>query len=148
MKKLLFVAVAAVLSLLPFAESQAQNWGIGLRGGFDYGLTVKKYMGANSLDFMGHIHNNGFQVAGLYEWNYGLSHGFNLYYGAGLGLGAWNNADDDMSFGLSVDFIVGVEWKVPNVPLSLSLDWKPAIEILPVTDFYIKGFAFGIKYLF
>ncbi len=149
MRKFLFVAVAAVLSVLPFAKSEAQNWGIGLRGGFDYGLTVKKYMGGNALDFMGHFHNNGVQVAGLYEWNHQLGSGFTLYYGAGLSLGAWEYGDsNEMGFGLGIDGIVGVEWKIPSVPLALSLDWKPSFEILPETDFYIKGFAFGVKYVF
>lgn len=60
MKKLLMAAFVVALSVLPFKASQAQNWGVGLRGGVDYGLTVKKYMGGNALDFTGHFHNHGF----------------------------------------------------------------------------------------
>lgn len=141
-------AFVVALSVLPFKASQAQNWGIGVRGGVDYGLTVKKYMGGNALDFMGHFHNHGFQVAGLYEWNHGLGSGFTLYYGVGLSLGAWDDSHDDMAFGLGIDGIVGVEWQIPGVPLALSLDWKPSFELMPDTDFYFKGFAFGVKYLF
>ena len=53
-----------------------------------------------------------------------------------------------MAFGLDIEGIVGVEWKIPSVPLALSLDYRPAFEILPTTGFYAKGFAFGVKYLF
>lgn len=148
MKKILFVAVVALLSALPFQKAEAQNWGIGVRGGVDYGLTVKKYMGANALDFHGHFHNHGFQISGLYEWNQGLGNGFTLYYGFGACLGAWDNDKDDMSLGLGIDGIIGVEWKIPSAPFALSLDWKPSFELVPETELYFKGFGLGIKYLF
>ena len=78
-----------------------------------------------------------------------MGSGFTLYYGVGAGLGAWNgDGDGDMAFGLDIEGIVGVEWKIPSVPLALSLDYRPAFEILPTTGFYAKGFAFGVKYLF
>ena len=143
MKKFMFMAFVAVLAILPLSNVKAQNWGVGLVGGFDYGIQVKKYMGGNNLDFRGHLHNHGFQVAGLYEWNHDLGSNFTLYYGAGAGLGTWRiSADHDMGFGLDI------EWQIPGVPLALSLDYRPAFEILPSTSFYAKGFAFGIKYLF
>ena len=126
-----------------------ENWAVGLVGGFDYGLQVKKYMGNSSLDFRGVLHCHGFQLAGLYEWNHNLGSNFTLYYGVGAGLGTWRiSADHDMGFGLDIEAIVGVEWQIPGVPLALSLDYRPAFEILPEICFYAKGFAFGIKYLF
>lgn len=149
MKKFMFMAFVAVLAILPLSNVKAQNWGVGLVGGFDYGIQVKKYMGGNNLDFRGHLHNHGFQVAGLYEWNHNLGSNFTLYYGAGAGLGTWRISDEhDMGFGLDIEGIVGVEWQIPGVPLALSLDYRPAFQILPETDPYLKGFAFGIKYLF
>jgi hypothetical protein len=149
MKKFMFMAFVAVLAILPLSNVKAQNWGVGLIGGFDSGIQVKKYMGANNLDFRGHLHNSGFQVAGLYEWNHDLGSNFTLYYGFGAGLGTWKQtADHDMAFGIDVEAIVGVEWRIPSVPLALSLDYRPAFEVLPTTGFYAKGFAFGIKYLF
>jgi hypothetical protein len=149
MKKFMLMAFVACLAILPLSNVKAQNWGVGVVGGFDYGLQVKKYMGANALDFRGHLHNNGFQVAGLYEWNHDLGSNFTLYYGVGAGLGTWKaTKESDMAFGLDVEGIVGVEWQIPGVPLALSLDYRPAFEILPTTTFYAKGFAFGIKYLF
>ncbi len=126
-----------------------ENWAVGLVGGFDYGLQVKKYMGNSSLDFRGVLHCHGFQLAGLYEWNHNLGSNFTLYYGVGAGLGAWKVIPSyDMGFGLDIEAIVGVEWQIPGVPLALSLDYRPAFEILPGVGFYAKGFAFGIKYLF
>ncbi|MBO7277035.1 MAG: hypothetical protein J6U84_03635 [Bacteroidales bacterium] len=149
MKKFMLMAFVACLAILPLSNVKAQNWGVGLVGGWDSGLQVKKYMGANALDFRGHLHNHGFQVAGLYEWNHDLGSNFTLYYGVGAGLGTWKAAPEhDMAFGLDIEGIVGIEWRIPSVPLALSLDYRPAFEILPTTGFYAKGFAFGIKYLF
>ncbi len=150
MKKFMLMAFVACLAILPLSNVKAQNWGVGLVGGFDSGIQVKKYMGANNLDFRGHLHNHGFQVAGLYEWNHDLGSNFTLYYGVGAGLGTWKvSPEHDMGFGLDVEAIVGVEWKLPiSFPLAISLDYRPAFELLPTTGFYAKGFAFGIKYLF
>ncbi len=150
MKKFMLMAFVACLAILPLSNVKAQNWGVGLVGGFDSGIQVKKYMGANNLDFRGHLHNHGFQVAGLYEWNHDLGSNFTLYYGVGAGLGTWKvTPEHDMGFGLDVEAIVGVEWKLPiSFPLAISLDYRPAFELLPTTGFYAKGFAFGVKYLF
>ena len=146
----MLMAFVACLAILPLSNVKAQNWGVGLVGGFDSGIQVKKYMGANNLDFRGHLHNHGFQVAGLYEWNHDLGSNFTLYYGVGAGLGTWKvSPEHDMGFGLDVEAIVGVEWKLPiSFPLAISLDYRPAFELLPTTGFYAKGFAFGVKYLF
>ena len=126
-----------------------ENWAVGLVGGFDYGLQVKKYMGNSSLDFRGVLHCHGFQLAGLYEWNQSLGSGFTLYYGVGAGLGSWKVSEHhDAAFGLDIEAIVGVEYKIPSVPLAISLDYRPALEVLPEVNFYAKGFAFGLKYIF
>ena len=149
MKKFLVIAVFAVLAALPLSSVNAQGWGVGVVGGFDYGVQVKKYNGGTSLDFRGHLHNHGFQVAGLYEWNQSLGSGFTLYYGVGAGLGSWKVSEHhDAAFGLDIEAIVGVEYKIPSVPLAISLDYRPALEVLPEVNFYAKGFAFGLKYIF
>ena len=127
----MFMAFVAVLAILPLSNVKAQNWGVGLVGGFDYGVQVKKYMGGNALDFRGHLHNHGFQVAGLYEWNHNLGSNFTLYYGVGAGLGTWKvTPDHDMGFGLDIEAIVGVEWQIPGVPLAC----------LWITDLRLKSF--------
>lgn len=149
MKKTLLIVVLAVLAVLPQAKAQrgSYSWGAGVRVGADYGITVKKYMGSTALDFMGIIHNDGFQVSGLYEWQKGLGNGFTFYYGLGASIGVWNDNDDNSDFGLAIDGIAGVEWKIPSIPFTLSLDWKPSFELIPNTDFYAKGFALSFKYV-
>lgn len=133
----------AVLTALPMSKAEAQNWGVGLVGGYPSGIQVKKYMGANNLDFRAGWYPYSVQVAGLYEWNYGLGSGFTLYYGVGAGLGV-----RDQGFKLDINGILGVEWQIPGVPLALSLDWKPAFQLMPKTEPDAACFAFGIKYLF
>ena len=133
-------------SKLPIAK---ENWAVGLVGGFDYGLQVKKYMGNTSLDFRGVSHRNGIKLVGLYEFNYQLSNNFILYYGFGAGFGVWKeDYFADFGFGLDIEAIVGVEWKIPSIPFALSLDYRPSFVFLPSLGLDIKGVAFGIKYLF
>lgn len=150
MKKVLAVLALAVIAIIPQtkAQSGSYSWGIGGRIGADYGFTVKKYMGSYALDFMGIVHNDGFQVSGLYEWEAGLGHDFTLYYGCGASTGVWNDDNDASDFGLAFDGIIGVEWKLPkDIPFTLSLDWKPSFELVPNSKFYVKGFALSFKYV-
>lgn len=152
MKKIILTLTIAIISILPQvqAQNQSYSWGLGARIGADYGFTVKRYLGSYALDFMGIVHDDGFQISGLYEWQTNvINPDFTLYYGCGASTGVWNNSKDKSDLGLAFDGVVGLEWKLPNdLPFTLSLDWKPSFELIPDSRFYVKGFALSFKYVF
>ena len=146
MKKLFCIISAAILSL-SIASAQEYPWAIGIRGGAATGgLTVKYSIdGVNAIEGMlSGMWDNGFLVTALYERHIPvISQGFHFYYGAGGHLGSWK---DD--FAIGVDGVIGLEYKIPSIPLALSLDYKPLFNIASDTKFILDDFGLGIKVTF
>ncbi len=144
MKK--FLAIAALLVATLGVSAQDYNWAIGVRGGAFSGLTAKKNNGDNALEFGASWGlGNHLRVDGVYEWQQPvITEGFNLYYGVGAFLGAFEN-----SLAVGAEAVVGLEYKIADIPLAFSLDYRPSIDVLHLNSmegFY--NFGFGIKYCF
>lgn len=150
MKKKLhkILLLALVLGCGSLANAQ-YNTAIGLRAGESSGLTVKHFLGgagsSNALEFIVSAFPNDLAIFCIYEKHkpLGNGEGFSLYYGAGghvafdtyrrgyyyydrHGRAWWYR--DRAGFGIGVDGMLGIEFKIPDVPLAFSLDLKPYIE--------------------
>lgn len=68
----------------------------------------------------------------------------NLYYYLGVGLTILFG--DEFKFGAVGE--VGIEYRFQNSPISLSLDYKPAIIIIETTDFLWGNFGINARYVF
>ena len=68
----------------------------------------------------------------------------NLYYYLGVGLTTLFG--DEFKFGATGE--VGIEYRFQNSPISLSLDYKPAIIIVETTDFLWGNFGINARYVF
>ncbi|MBR1627619.1 MAG: hypothetical protein IJ681_10820 [Bacteroidales bacterium] len=144
MKKVFVLIAVAFMAI----SVNAQNWGLGVKAGWDYGLNIKKYNGGTNLEGVIDFHHNGFRALGLYEWDNELGSGFHIYYGLGANIGVWDNDKDESGFGLGINGVIGIEWHLPNnIPLTLALDWTPSFELIPDSDFYSKGLGFSVKYV-
>lgn len=42
---------------------------------------------------------------------------------------------------------LGVDYQFESVPISLSVDWRPAVSIVEVTDFHPGGFGLNVRYV-
>lgn len=62
-------------------------------------------------------------------------------YGAGAFVGFEN---DDTYLGPTG--ILGLDYKFENVPINLSLDWKPELNIIPDIDFVPDAFALSVRF--
>lgn len=148
MKKFLMMAALLVATLT--VSAQDYNWAIGLRGGgANGGLTIKNNMGANAWELGIDLGwDNSGRVQGLYMWQTPvITDGFNLYYGAGAYLGGYHIVDH-YKFGIGAELVLGLEYKIPNVPIALSLDYRPSISVLPDFGFGYYDVGFGVKYCF
>lgn len=77
---------------------------------------------------------------------------FHLYYGIGGSIGLWddyrdNKYKDELGFRAGVDGILGLEFKIPNVPITLSVDYKPYINLIGWGNDFANG-AFSVRYVF
>lgn len=156
MRKIVMTLVILV-SMISLSKAQDYNTGIGLRGGFAGGLTLKHFI-SNDAALEGIISSRwqGLVITGLYEKHaqaFDVS-GLNWFYGAGAHIGFWdgNNvkwADDDRSYTvLGLDGIIGLEYNIQEIPFNISLDWKPSLNIVGHSGFWADGGALSVRYVF
>ncbi|NAY90872.1 hypothetical protein GTQ34_02980 [Muricauda sp. JGD-17] len=159
----------AAFFLFATASIQAQdiaNHALGLRLGdsdgfgaeISYQKSIARYNRAEfNLGWRDSRNFDAFKLSGLYQWVHQLDGNFNWYYGVGGGLGSvdfdpepnFNDDDDDGLFVFAAGDI-GVEYNF-DIPLLLSLDFRPEIGILGYDGFdndFDFDIALGIRYQF
>jgi hypothetical protein len=116
------------------------------------GVTLKHFISENhALEGLGYFYNYGFRITGLYEiyGDINNARGLRWYIGPGAHVGFYNTKYGGGS-SAGVDGVLGLDYKVTNAPLNLSLDWQPSFEF---GDNFNNGFSggwggFGIRYTF
>ena len=162
MKKLSLLLLAFGFLTITYSEVNAQAMGsdyknaIGGRFGAYNGVTFKTFIKNEvALDFILNFRSkkefSTFRLNGLYEIHKGINNapGLRWYYGAGAGIGAfkWKHGDASDLF-LSIDGVLGLDYKFNGAPINLALDWKPAIQITPDTEFDGAGVGLSIRFAF
>ncbi|WP_426430301.1 hypothetical protein ACPX19_12290 [Winogradskyella sp. HB-48] len=158
MKKLILLfAVFATFTFAASAQEIADN-AIGLRlgdsDGFGAEISYQRALGDNNrleadLGWRSGNGFDGFKLTGLYQWVWELDGNFNWYAGAGGGVGSYsfdNNAFDDETF-FFVAGDIGIEYNF-DIPLLLSLDFRPELGFGDFRDDLDFDIALGIRYQF
>ncbi|MGB0165886.1 MAG: hypothetical protein ACPF8V_03425 [Luteibaculum sp.] len=154
MKKSLLLA-ACILFCSASLFSQSYQHAIGLRGGLANGLTFKTFVGADrALELVVDPFVNGIELSGIYEVQKQNAFGapsLDWYYGAGLSVGFYNgkrygrvfdDRDRSSAAGVGALGLVGLEFIIPEIPISISGDLGPAINFSPYGYVY---FAAGLS---
>jgi len=148
MKKMFLMAILMV-GFAAVATAQVDSKSIGLRFGTGIEASYWHPMGdANRIEAdLGWA--GGFYAHGVYHWVKDLSSvtdGLNWYFGGGAGLG--------LAAGLSVGVVgqVGVEYnfKLKELPLVASLDYRPGLYFINPLPVWLKGgdACLSIRYKF
>lgn len=156
MKKTIMISLASLFfSVLCF--SQDYNTGIGLRGGFTNGLTIKHFVSSNhAIEGIISTRWQGLELTGLYEFQkpFPGADRLNWYIGFGGHVGFWNG--DHSYWGtpgteytvVGLDGILGMEYNFREVPINIGLDWKPELNLFGYRGFWADGGAISIRYIF
>lgn len=158
MKKLVLTTVILFTSLFFVKAQNIADNAIGLRIGDDDGfgteISYQRALGDNNrleldLGWRSGKSYDGFKLTGLYQWVWQLDGDFNWYAGAGGGLATLNfdNKDIDNETFAFVAGNVGIEYQF-DIPLLLSLDFRPEIGFGDFRDDLGFDIALGIRYLF
>lgn len=67
--------------------------------------------------------------------------GLKWFYGAGVYLGF-----EDKNTYVGPTGALGLDYKFANVPINLSLDWKPELDIVPEINFVPDAFALSVRF--
>jgi len=156
MKKI--ILATSILILTVFAtNAQSYDTGIGLRGGPYNGLTIKHFVGEQTaVEGILTTRWGGFNITGLYEMHKIAfdTPGLYWFYGFGGHIGFWdgdNNPwfnDNENYTVFGIDGIIGMEYVFEDIPFTIGLDWKPAINLAGNSNFLADGGALSLRYIF
>lgn len=157
MKKLFLLLLAALsFSLTIKAQTEESSSGssssykdaIGIRLGSSVpaiknGITYKHFIGNNAIEGILSF-GDGVGICGLYEIHKPLSTQ-NLQWLIGFGgYVAFNNSNSNVG----AAGIIGLDYKFSQVPLNLTLDWKPELNIISKVGFEASGVGFSARFTF
>ena len=158
MKKYFLFAFAIFgFATITYGQDISDN-AIGLRlgdsDGFGAEVSYQRDLGDNNrlevdLGWRSGSAYDGFKLAGLYQWVWVLDGDFNWYAGVGGGVGSYsfdNKAFDDETFVFAAGDI-GIEYNF-DIPLQLSLDFRPELGFGDYRDDLDFDIALGIRYRF
>lgn len=147
----------AILTFITItAGAQDYKTAIGLRGGYPAnGVTIKHFLSqSNAVEGILATSHGGFVVTGLYEnehWT-GEYPGLNWFWGFGAHVGFWDDNpyidNVDVSTVLGVDFILGLEYTFDEIPLNLSIDLLPSVNLLGYSGWGGIYGGLSIRYAF
>jgi len=157
MKKIV-LALTMIISMTALSNAQDYQKAIGIRGGYYNGITAKMFLGEKSaVEGILATRWSGFNVTALYEIyndNAFDVDRLNWYYGVGGHIGFWNGAytswnDPSGSYiAIGVDGIIGIEYNFEEIPINISLDWKPGFNLIGTRNFLYDGGAASVRYYF
>jgi len=155
MKKAFIAAVVTLIlsSLSTETFAQRKNVGgefaVGARLGGSSGITAKAYAGSgrSAFEFIGawsfEDEIDGFTLTAMWEKLAPLNGNGQL--SAEFGLGATAVFGDKFYFGPSG--IIGFDWRLKKVPVTMSVDWLPTWIIVGTSKFSALNAGFSVRYI-
>ncbi len=146
MKKQFLLLAILTISTTTFAQNYSSA--IGLKFSSNSGLggsaiTYKHFIKPNTAIEALVSFSDPIAIGALYQVykNLGQTNSLQWYYGGG-GYFAFSKP----KVGLGATGVIGIDYKFDNVPINLSLDFKPELRILPTAGLDFNTFGFAIRY--
>ncbi len=155
MKKITVLMFALFLSS-NMALGQDYKTGLGVRGGLFTGFSVKHFTSQqDAIEGVIAWHYQGLLVAGMFQRHARAfdAPGLNWYYGGGGHLGFYNRRHTpwfgSTQTGTFTTFgvlgVVGLEYKIEEIPISIGVDFTPALNIIGHIGFW-PGAGITLRY--
>lgn len=155
MKKSSLFAIAIILISATQVKAQDYKTALGIR------LSSSAPAINNSVSFK-HFMNPKLAVEGLFTFDKTAAigalleihnpmpstEGLKWFYGAGAYLGFDSDKTHTDRALMGAQGIIGLDYKFANLPLNLSLDWKPELNIIDNINFEPAAIGFTIRFTF
>ena len=132
----LMAATSMRLSAQPYEHS------VGVRAGYSSGIVYKAFFRHRPTAIEGGLlyNRHGFNLSALVEYHPELFRNkrIQVYMGGGAFGGEW---DDEFSLGIAG--VAGIEYILRDLPLSISADWRPMLNLF--VDFEPDWLDFGVS---
>lgn len=157
MKKYLIAYIILFIGL--YAQSQVNPHAIGLRLGGDgqvNGAEISYQHGLGEMNrleldlgFGGNKNYSRIFITGSYHWNWNITNGLNWYVGPGASLGFYSYDDSKNYINIGLGGQIGLEYDFNefNLPILLSIDFRPMVDLIGDNSGLGWGVALGIRYI-
>jgi hypothetical protein len=152
LKKIFLIAVISATVITANAQNEsAYRSALGIRLGSTVpavksGVTYKQFIGSNKALEAIVSFGDGVTVCGLYQIHKSFgssSENIQWLYGFGGYVGIGNK---EKNFGGAG--IIGLDYKFKEIPLNLTLDWKPELNIVSKIGFEASGIGLSARFTF
>jgi len=160
MKKLitiLLIVIALTVSQNSFSQAMGSTYTTALGVKFYPGaISIKHFVQPDrALEGLATFWNYGFRFTGLYEIHGDINdaEGLKWYVGPGAHIGTYNNEwenkypDRASGMQIGIDGVLGLDYKINQAPINISLDIQPFFNIANYAYFDVWG-GLGIRYTF
>jgi hypothetical protein len=151
-KAILISCIALTFAFAGNAQSMGHTYtnALGVKVLDGGGITFKHFMQDDkAIEGIMYFWDRGTRITGLYEiyGNIEGAAGLKWYIGPGAHIGFYNTDYGGGSFG-GIDGVLGLDYKINNAPINLSLDWQPSFEFGTGRGFYGGWGGLGVRYTF
>lgn len=157
-----FFAILGLMILLNAYSFAQQNKGTDYKTslGLKYypgSMSFKHFIKKNTaIEALWRISADGVRFTGLYELHKKMEvvEGVKWYMGGGGHFGIWSDSwkskypASEGGFAFGIDGVIGLDYKIEGVPVNLSLDWQPSINLIGYTYFEGDLVGLAIRYTF
>lgn len=154
MKKQIILSMLTLVIFITAATAQSKGrtytTALGVKFLDGAGITLKHFISErDALEGIGFFWNQGARITGLYELHYDINGapGLKWYVGPGVHIGFYNTKNGGGSWA-GIDGVLGLDYKINNAPLNLSIDWQPSFEFGTGRGFTGNWGGFGVRYTF
>ena len=156
-KKVLASALLFILYATPIFAQQSYKTGVGLRGGYPSGITIKHFVTKRTaMEGILSVGWGYYGITGLYQIHQPIPDlpDFTWYYGIGGHLAAsqsdkqtpWASGSGGEMY-IGVDGVIGAEFVFPDAPISISLDVLPILNIIEDPGVWFNA-GLSVRYVF
>jgi len=154
-----FAFLFVLMFLGVVCNGQAYRTSAGLRAGMPYGLTIRHFINkTNALEGIVAGTPGGFFGAVLIENEHhtGFYPGLNWYWGLGVHAGFLDtrrykslySEEDFVGPVMGIDGIFGLEYTFDEIPLNISLDVFPSVNLAGTTGWNGMNGALSVRFIF
>lgn len=154
MQKIFLLFILATLITTAHAQS-TYNRALGLKFPGGFSVTYKKFVtDTRNVEAQFTAWHKGVRVSGLYEFNFYTFKDvpeLSWFVGPGVHLGFWKNEfknNYNSAVDLGIDGIIGLDYKLKDVPIDVSVDWEPAVTLIGSAGFTPAFGGIAIRYTF
>ena len=107
----------------------------------------------NALEVQSTFFKQGVRLVGLYEfhsYSFAGVPGLGWYIGPGAHVGFWKKNYRDKynsTADIGIDGVIGLDYRIKNAPINLSLDWQPSLSLLGNAGLSPQFGGFAIRYI-